>query len=83
MCVCVCVCVRADQTNLTLLHTYCHSIFSDVGHYVFDPKASSSSTVAKGNYFDQPAREKEVTAKGEKILMLLLKVLEQLQLHTT
>ena len=33
---------------------------------MFDPKESSlSSAAAKGNYFDQPSREKEVTAKGE------------------
>lgn len=66
----VCVCewvlwVPSNQSN-----TFYHSIFADVGQYVFDPKASSSSKVAKGNYFDQPAREKEVTAKGERVLVL-------------
>ena len=44
-----------------------HSIFADVGEYVFDPKADSSSNAAKGAYFDQPAREKEPSAKGEHV----------------
>ena len=36
-----------------------------MGHYVFDPKAASSSQATKGQYFDQSSREKEVTAKGK------------------
>lgn len=38
-----------------------------MGQYVFDPKAATSSQATKGSYFDQPTREKEVTAKGESI----------------
>ena len=74
VCVSVCLCMHvlcmAFYTSSPCSHitpfVSLFSIFSDVGQYVFDPKSTTSSQATRGNYFEQPTGEKEVTAKGKR-----------------